>query len=166
MLVLVAALACTSSGRFRGEVVSAETKGGPRVSTGEHVEFSWSDNLGGESGRMYARAADGRRYHGTFHQITRYTRASALDGFYGGWYGGGWYGSWGGWPYYGSVDQFITYYTGRVVALLQDDTGDAQMRCRFELVDAVAGMREGATGECQTSTGTRISAWFGPVDPD
>ncbi len=160
-LLLSAALACTSSGRFHGEVTSAE--GAAPAPARQYVEFTWSENVGGDSGRMYARLANGQTFRGTYHQITRYTRASALEGFYGGWYGGGWYGSWGGWPYYGSVDQFITYYTGHVVAILQDDAG-RQMRCRFELIDAAAGLPGGGTGECQTSGGTRVTAWFGPID--
>lgn len=84
---------------------------------------------------------------------------------YGSWYAGPWSrDAWnwdGAWPRYDSVADYVTHYTGKVVAKLKGDHGD-EMRCHFTLDDREAGMEGGAAGECQVSNGERITAKFGP----
>jgi hypothetical protein len=103
---------------------------------------------------------------GEYHQIVATTSVQHMGGFCGAWYGGpwagpGWYGGWYGsaWPYHRSCDGFITYYTRQVVAMLTGDRG-TRMRCHFHLDAPRDGMRGGGFGECQVSSGERITAMF------
>jgi len=170
--VLAAALACTTAGRFEGDMAPPADE--PAVPTTtpasqDHARFSWTSSDGGQSGDMKVALATGETFTGTFHQITRTTTATRIDGFYGSWYGGPWgYPAWGwgwggAWPYYDDPRAFIVHYSGKVLALLHSSRGNA-MRCRFELLDAVAGIDEGGVGECQIGDGRRITAWFGPSE--
>jgi hypothetical protein len=167
--VVAVAAACSTSGRFEGDIESSQAPQYQAPAAGlppprhERVEFVWASE-DGSSGTLNVRLPGGHTFQGNYYEITRTTLVPSIGGFYGGWYGP-WYGpswTWGGaWPYYGTVDEFVTYYTGKVVALLDDGRGE-HMRCRFELLDNTRGMAGGGTGECQTSTGTRITAWFRP----
>jgi hypothetical protein len=49
--------------------------------------------------------------------------------------------------------------TNKVVALLQGSRG-GKIRCRFTLLYAGGGMRDGGTGECQATTGEKIDVKF------
>lgn len=71
----------------------------------------------------------------------------------------GWYRPWHGWPYwYGSPGpQFVTHYSGRVLANLTSPDGD-HMRCRFHLLHPQSGMAGGGT--CQFGAGNAIDATF------
>ena len=78
----------------------------------------------------------------------------------------GWNEGWHDWPYGGEpypdtydATQFITYYSGKVVANLETG-GGRRMRCRFHLVDPRSGMAGGGQGECQLSGGRIIHATF------
>jgi hypothetical protein len=123
--------------------------------------FSWSAQ-GPRSGTMVATLADGRRYDGSFFQITRETRVEELGPLWTGWGPGpGWrHRGWGGWDNWGPSDQFITHYSGRVLANLSGPAGP--MRCRFTLIRPASGMAGGGQGQCQLSDRTRIQANFIP----
>jgi len=172
-LCALALVACTSSGRFEGDVTAPAPRAAPSSQPGppairhDRVEFTWESHDGGISGTMRARLPDGREYDGHFEEITETTTVSRMGGFYSGWYYGTWGApgyAWGGmWPYYGSAQDFITHYTGKVVALLAGSDG-SRMRCHFQLTDGYEGMKAGGTGECQTSEGDRVTTWFGPGD--
>lgn len=55
--------------------------------------------------------------------------------------------------------QFLTHYTGRVVANLANADG-AHMRCRFRLIDPAEGVAGGGSGACELSNGSPIHAQF------
>lgn len=168
----LAASACTSTGTIEGRLteapasnVSAGGDAAPPAPTHEHVAFTWSSSDGALSGPIEATLPDGETFTGRYHEITTTTTVQGMGGVYGAWYGGPWMGPrwyWGGaWPYYGSTDEFVTHYSGRVVALLHGSR-DRDMRCRFELEDGARGMKGGGTGECQLSDGGRITSIFAP----
>lgn len=57
------------------------------------------------------------------------------------------------------MTQFITRYTGKVVATLQTDVGK-RMRCRLHLIAPARGMAGGGAGECQVQGGATVHAKF------
>lgn len=146
-LALGAALAagCTTTG----------TGYGSSLSGADHMTFSWksSDTV---SGSMTANAGDGKTYAGQFFEITSDTRVQNLEPLWVGWGRGrraaGWY-DWDAGP------DFVTHYSGRVVANLST-AGGAHMRCRFQLARPAEGMSGGGSGECQLPDGKRIDAQF------
>jgi len=56
-------------------------------------------------------------------------------------------------------DLFVKRYSGKVLATLFGDRGDA-MRCRFTLQDPERGLLQGGVGECQVSDGGKIDIEF------
>jgi hypothetical protein len=147
VLASLLASACTTMGTGTGE-----TRGG-----GPGVRFDWTAE-GAVKGQMTATFADGHTYSGKLFQITTETTVDSLAPM---WYG--WGGRWGGWPYWDSGPDFITHYTGRVVANLKDPNGN-RMRCNFRLVDPDRGMSGGGQGKCQLSEGgATIDAEFPSV---
>lgn len=139
------------------------TGGGQLTGVGAHAEpvtFSWTSTDGGLSGLMTAVLPD-VSYQGQFFQITEQTRAEVLAPLWNHW-NRGWYD----WPYWvGPVappypmTQFITHYSGKVVATLTA-SGDQRMRCRFHLAAPVRGMSGGGDGECQLTDGRVVQAFF------
>jgi hypothetical protein len=174
-LSLVVATGCKSHGTIEGELSPAKAPASsksdnksvmerPAAATHEHVSFSWESPQGGaHSGTIQATLPDGEVFSGQFTEITSTTTVATLDGFYRSWYGGPWARydwTWGGdWPYYGAANEYITFYTGRVMAILEGDRGTS-MRCNFNLDDPSRGMKGGGHGECQVSNGDRITAVF------
>jgi hypothetical protein len=117
--------------------------------------FSWKSS-DGNSGTMNATFSDGTVYSGEYFQVTRDTTVDSVAPLWE-----GWHGAWGGADYWdaGPTPDFITHYTGRVVANLA--TSDAMhMRCEFELVRPSDGMAGGGSGECQLPDGKTIDASF------
>lgn len=150
---IVALSACTSTGSGVGQT----TKEGVSDQT---VEFSWKSTDGGISGSISA-SLPATNFEGRFFQITSQTRSEALDPLWRHWRRG-----WHDWPYWGSTwpypyptTQFITHYSGKVVASLASESGQ-NMRCRFHLSEPVMGMRGGGQGECQISDGRVVRATF------
>ncbi len=152
-LALMVLAGCTTTGMGRGEMTD---KGKPT----EPVLFSWKSTDGGLSGSMVATLPDAT-YTGKFFQITRQTQRETLAPLWNGW-NAGWY-DWPYWsqPYPATYDatQFITYYSGKVVANLETNGGQ-RMRCRFHLANPTSGMADGGQGECQLSGGRIINATF------
>ncbi|HJT40653.1 MAG TPA: hypothetical protein VJ762_10030 [Sphingobium sp.] len=151
--VLAAALlatACTTTG----------TGIGSSQAPGAAATFNWSSE-GPRTGSMTAMLADGRQYTGGFFQITSETRVEDLTPLWVGWgpiYGRRFHR--GGWDYWGPSDQFVTHYSGKVLANLAGPGG--QMRCRFTLIHPASGMSGGGEGTCQLPGGTHIQASFAP----
>lgn len=145
--------ACTTTGVGGGQVVA---KGSPDLP----VTFTWKSKDGGISGEMTA-SLPGTTYQGRFFQITQNTRAEVLGPLWSHWRHG-WY-DWPYWAYPGfepyPATQFITHYSGKVVATLEAG-GDQRMRCRFHLANPAQGMSGGGEGECQLSDGRTIRANF------
>jgi hypothetical protein len=111
------------------------------------------------SGSMTVILSTGETYTGMYFQITGETR---IDGLGSLWIG--WARPWPGWPYWGPDPgpQFITSYSGRVVANLQGTNGE-HMRCAFQLVRPVAGMAGGGEDQCQLPSGETIDTAFPPT---
>lgn len=100
-------------------------------------------------------------YQGRFFQITQQTQRQVIDPLWEGWTRG-----WRDWPYWGfgtygayDITQFITRYSGKVVANLQTDAGK-RMRCRLHLIAPARGMSGGGEGECQVQGGGTVHAKF------
>lgn len=148
-ICLVCLAGCTTTGTGAGQLSDSSGASQP-------VSFSWTSTDGGNSGTMSARLPD-KTYVGRFFQITQQTSVESLGPLWGYWRRG-----WYDWPYWGGsgwdMTQFITRYSGKVVATL--DAGDEHMRCRFHLVAPARGMSGGGEGECQLSQGRTISANF------
>jgi hypothetical protein len=121
-----------------------------------HVNFSWksSDTV---SGTMDATLSNGKIFTGQFFQITSDTTVDNLGPLWTGW-GPGWRGrdNWGMWD---AGPEFVTHYTGRVVANLGTPDGK-HMRCNFQLVHPSDGMAGGGRGQCQMPNGNTIDATF------
>jgi hypothetical protein len=144
--VVVAALlgaACATTGSGIGE-----TRGG-----GPGVRFDWKEN-NAVNGEITATFSDGKLYSGQLFQITSDTRVDDVAPLWVGWHRG-----WAGWNYWDAGPQFITHYSGRVLANLSDPDGD-HMRCNFRLVHPSSGMSGGGQGKCQLSNGHTIDASF------
>jgi hypothetical protein len=153
ILPLVAALAagCTTMGTGSGSTPSGASP----------ISFNWksSDSV---SGTMSAALASGQTYSGQFFQITRETTVDGVGPLWSGWYPG-----WrrrGGWDYWDAspTPDFITHYTGRVVANLAAPSGE-HMRCNFQLAHPSDGMAGGGSGQCQMPGGETIDATFPAV---
>jgi hypothetical protein len=132
--------------------------------TGTHpVTFNWkSSRFDDVSGSLTATLANGKTYTGQYFQITRDTQVDDLGPLWAGWGPGFGYGygyGFGGWYDWDPGPQFITRYSGRVVANLATAAG-THMRCRFQLIHPDEGMAGGGLGECQLPHGTRIDAQF------
>lgn len=153
LLLNLALAACTTTGIGGGQLAG----GGAAA---EQVTFSWTSTDGGLSGTMTAVLPD-MTYQGTFFQITQQTRSEVLMPLWTHW-NHGWYD----WPYWGGpmmppypTTQFITHYSGKVVATLTGQ-GDQRMRCRFHLVAPASGMSGGGEGQCQLADGRVVQAVF------
>ena len=140
-----ASAACTTVGTGFGSSPSGASA----------VTFNWqsSDSV---SGTMTARQSSGKTYSGQFFQITTDTTVDTLGPLWEGW-GPGWRR--GGWYDWDAGPDFMTHYSGRVVANLLNPDG-AHMRCRFQLVHPSEGMAGGGRGECQMPDGSTIDATF------
>ena len=140
----LAVTACATTGTGVGE-----TRGG-----GPSVRFDWKAE-GAVKGQMTATFPDGKSYTGQLFQITSDTRVDEMGPLWAGWRGR----RFGGWGYWDAGPEFITHYSGRVVANLSDPNGD-HMRCNFRLVKPASGMAGGGQGKCQLPDKRTIDATF------
>jgi hypothetical protein len=145
LFVLLLAVGCTTMGTGYGTTA---------VGTNP-VHFSWQSS-DGVSGTLHATLADGSVYAGSYFQITENTTTDTLAPLWDGW-GAGW--GFGGWDYWDTGSDFVTHYTGRVVANLADPEGK-HIRCKFQLVHPSNGMAGGGEGNCQLPDGKTIDASF------
>ncbi|HSO44597.1 MAG TPA: hypothetical protein VLQ47_03665 [Rhodoferax sp.] len=154
LLLNLALTGCTTTGTGGGQF-----KGGGAAQ--EPVAFSWTSTDGGLSGTMTATLPD-TSYQGGFFQITQQTRSEVLTPLWNNWNRG-----WNDWPYWGGpmmrqpvpTTQFITHYSGKVVANLTGE-GGRYMRCRFHLGSPARGMSGGGEGQCQLADGREVLAFF------
>ena len=143
--------ACATTGMGGGELARKGKADAP-------VLFTWKSDDGGLTGTMTA-ALPGATYKGGFFQITQQTRRELIAPLWN-----GWMPAWSDWPYWGplgpyDITQFITRYSGKVVANLHTDAGQ-RMRCRLHLVVPARGMAGGCDGECQLQGGGTVHAKF------
>ena len=144
---------CTSVGSGLGQLLE--------TGASEHaVAFSWTSQDGGMSGTMTAALPDAM-FQGRFFQITQQTRLEALSPLWSHWDHG-----WNDWPYWSGplpptypTPQFITHYSGKVVATLTSGANQ-RMRCRFHLMQPSRGMAGGGEGQCQLTGGRVVRAVF------
>jgi hypothetical protein len=148
-LLVVLAAGCTTMGTGFGSTDSGAIP----------VNFTWksSDSV---SGSMNATLSDGKTFAGQFYQITSDTTIDNLGPLWAGWDGYGRRGYWGGdWGFWDAGPEFITQYSGKVVANLSSSDGK-HMRCKFQLVHPSDGMVGGGRGQCQMPQGTTIETTF------
>lgn len=153
LLLMLALAACTTIGTGSGQLAGAGAQQEP-------VTFNWTSTDGGMSGTMTAALPD-VTFQGRFFQITQQTRGEVLTPLWTHWHRG-----WYDWPYWGGplsppypATQFITHYSGKVVATLESPDSQ-RMRCRFHLVEPARGMSGGGDGQCQLSDGRVVRAVF------
>jgi hypothetical protein len=146
-LLIAVAAGCTTMGTGTGSTATGKNP----------VNFTWKSS-DGVSGSMNASLSNGKTYSGQFFQITSDTTVDNLGPLWAGWggYGGRWGGDWGFWD---AGPEFVTHYSGRVVANLATADG-GHMRCTFQLVHPQDGMAGGGTGQCQLPKGNTIDANF------
>lgn len=133
---------------------------GSTPSGGSPTVFSW-ESSDGTTGTMSATMPGGQTYHGQYFQITKNTTVDSIGPLWvAGWGAWGDRGGWG-WGYWDAEPSpdFITHYSGRVVANLAQPSG-AHMRCQFRLAIPEEGMNGGGLGQCQLPDGTTIDANF------
>ena len=138
LLPLLLSAGCTTMGTGYGTTAEGTNP----------VHFNWK-NSDDVSGTLYATLADGSVYAGSYFQITDNTTADTIEPLWDGW-DPGW--GFGGWDYWGTGPDFITHYTGRVVANLADPAGK-HIRCKLQLVHPTSGMAGGGQGDCQLPDG-------------
>jgi len=148
-----ALLGCAS-----GDIVGRVTlRGQPAVP----LMMAWSSGLFGGRGSLSAVMPDGERFSGTYQIVKPGLTRSTMDP--------AWTGDAPG-EHQGQIDDsmwgvgrdtvtFMRAYENKAIATLKGDRGTT-MLCRFDLDTGSAGMGGGGTGECQTSTGAKISAQF------
>jgi hypothetical protein len=143
--LLAIAAGCTTTGMGYGSAPSGAIP----------VSFNWKSS-DGVSGTMNATLPDGTTYSGRYFQITHDTTVQSVAPL---WFG--WHSEWRGADYWDAepTPEFITHYSGRVVANLVTPTA-THMRCHFQLVRPSAGMAGGGSGECQLPDGKTIDANF------
>ena len=144
-LLVVLATGCATMGTGSGS-----------TSTGaDRVNFAWKSS-GGVSGSMNATVSNGTVYTGQFFQITSDTTADTLGPLWTGWGPGL---RRGGWGYWDAGPEFVTHYSGKVVANLAAPDGK-HVRCMFRLIHPSDGMDGGGAGQCQMPDGKTIDADF------
>lgn len=144
--LLLLAAGCTTMGTGFGSTATGAIP----------VSFNWksSDSV---SGTMDAVLSDGKTYSGQFFEITDDTTVDNLGPLWSGWNSG--FRGRSGWDYWQGAPEFVTHYTGRVVANLGAPNGE-HMRCQFRLVRPSDGMAGGGHGQCQLPDGKTIDATF------
>jgi hypothetical protein len=152
VLSFVLLAACHHAGAGEGTLQTPATPTGASAAEGE-VKFSWSSGVDPSSGKIQASLPDGSTFLGTFLQVTATAEADDVGPYYDAWVGP----TWGvGSPWYeGDMDGFVTEYSGRAVANLTSPEG-TRMRCKFVLKNPATGLSDGATGQCQLSTGETV----------
>jgi len=149
---------CTTTGTGEGDMTNAYSNS----QSSSPVKFTWKSSDKSQQGTMTA-TVENDVYQGPFFQITSQTKEETLWPLWNGWEEG-----WDGWPYsYNDgayiadydTTQYITLYSGKVVANLKDTNGQ-RMRCRFDLTFPAAGLSGGGEGECQLPGGRSIDAVF------
>lgn len=140
------------------------------------VVISWESRDAITGSMFLTLGKGGERFTGDFLRVTSGTDLGGLEPILGPWNAiresGGWAQEadpwWWGPPGAGPLGigwdgayfpEFVRQYSGKVVATLSGNRGH-KMRCRFTLAQPREGLMGGGTGECESSTGGRVSARF------
>ena len=151
---MTGAAALVAATVIAGGCATTGTGYGSTATGTDAVTFQWKSS-GNVSGDISAKLANGTTYTGQFFQVTSNTTVDDLGPLWVGW-GPGWRR--GGWADWDAGPDFVTHYSGRVVANLTSSTDASHIRCRFQLTNPSAGMAGGGLGECQLPDGNRIDA--------
>jgi hypothetical protein len=147
-VLAIGLFACTHAGGGQGELQKSSSASGSEQNEGA-VAFQWKSGADTSSGSINATLPDGRSFQGTFLQMTSTTVADDYGPYYSTWAEPGW-GASGPW-YTGSMDEFATRYSGKLMAHLTGTDG-TNMRCQFIARRPETGLAGGAEGDCQLST--------------
>ena len=152
-LFALASLGC-ASGAVTGTVAESGRPAAPLV-------MQWNSGLFGESGKISATMPDGEQFAGTYQVVKPGLSRSKMEPAWTGDEAGQYQGKiddtmWGAGR---DTESFIRNYQNKAIATLKGDRG-TRMMCRFDLDAGGVGMGGGGTGECQTSTGAKITATF------
>ncbi|HWA23936.1 MAG TPA: hypothetical protein VG735_16195 [Caulobacterales bacterium] len=120
------------------------------------ASFQWKENSA-IGGQMTAAMSNGQSYSGEYFQVTHDTTVEHYAPLWVGWEGRRGYAR--DWGYWGPRKEFVTQYTGKVLANLSD-AGGAHMRCVFTLRRPSSGMGGGGAGRCQLPGRVTIDAAF------
>jgi len=145
--------ACVHTGGGDGLLQAAPAANGVQPPARGEVVFSWKSDASGNEGTIEAHFPDGREFAGTFVQVTSTTWRDSYGPYWNAWSYPGW-GMGGPW-FMGPQMAFVTHYSGRLLAHLEDAHG-TRMRCTFTLYDPPAGITGGGEGDCQLSTNERV----------
>jgi hypothetical protein len=119
------------------------------------VAFKWKSKRDPAQGKIEATLGDGRHFAGDYLQLTQTTTETSIPPFVGAWLGPTWGAPSFFWYGNRSTTAFVTRYSGQMLAHLRENNGQ-KMRCRFLLQHPSRGVTDGATGDCQLSTGETI----------
>ena len=154
LILVTTGLAGCASGSVTGSVTRPGAASAP-------LSMTWTSGMFGESGKMSAVMPDGERFSGKYQVVTPGLSRGEVTPE---WTGDG--PSEGRGQIDGSLwgaakdhRAFVEVYQNKAFATLHGDRGTT-MLCRFHLLAGGAGMGGGGNGECQTSTGAKISAQF------
>jgi hypothetical protein len=147
-VLMIVLCACTHAGGGEGELVTASSASGSEQNKGA-VNFHWKSGVNTSTGTIAAQLPDGRAFQGTFLQLTSTTQESDFAPYYATWAGADW-GAGDPW-YTGDQDDFVTHYSGKLMAHLSSADG-TNMRCEFTARRPETGLSGGAEGDCQLST--------------
>lgn len=153
LTVLLVGAGCSSQGVGTGEV---ESPGGVAAERGSAVSFSWHSDGPSVTRGVIAAVVPGRgTFRGKYMQITSETDVEGVGPYFeDGWHSG--WDTWDGWGPEWDDDDFVTNYSGRVIAVLRSETGEP-MRCRFQLAEPDRGPAGGGMGECEVSDEEKIT---------
>ncbi|MFT3723275.1 MAG: hypothetical protein QM773_06775 [Hyphomonadaceae bacterium] len=140
--------ACTSTGVGTG----IERNGSTTAS------FAWKEGSP-NGGTMTASLSSGDTFSGDYFQVTHDSTVERYAPLWAGWGGMRRRGFDREWSYWGPHTEFVTAYTGKILANLTDAKGQ-HMRCKFTLRDPSLGMSDGGLGRCQLPAGGTIDASF------
>lgn len=147
-------LGCSTQGGGTGELESGASAGAVRSAS--PVTFTWhSDGPSATRGTMTAFVQGHGEFEGKYMQVTSEGDLVEAEPFFAEDWDPGWE-AWDGWGPEGYGETFATYYTGKVIAVLRSEAGDA-MRCRFRLAEPEAGPAGGGIGECELPDGEKVT---------
>jgi hypothetical protein len=149
-LVLAAALVggCASTGTMTGQLSRPGR-------TPERVTLSYETDRWDDSGHLSLTLPDGESFTGRYARVGSVAGAAPAPGLDIDFSIVDWGQAADKWTF-GDAD------SDKAVALLDGDRG-RKIRCRFTLLYAGGGMKDGGNGECQVNTGERIDVRFWPV---
>lgn len=120
------------------------------------VTLAWKSDFADPTGGTIAgRLPDGTAYTGRYFEIVKTATAESLDPAWDTWTAPYWSdGDDFGGPEY---NEFVTFYSGKVLATLKSADGKKSLRCQFTLAKPSSGLAGGGVGQCQGSDGKMIS---------